>query len=90
MTSLPHIILYSKPGCHLCEAAQAQLQQIKSFRFELEVRDITTRADWFAAYQYEIPVVTCDRGDHEERLPRFSSRTPLARVEQLLQNALKL
>lgn len=51
------LILYSKPGCHLCEGLQEKLEQIHSLDFELEVRDITTRDDWFQAYQYEIPVL---------------------------------
>jgi hypothetical protein len=62
MNSLPwlkpmRLILYSKPGCHLCEGLQEKLEQVQTPQFELEVRDITTRADWFQAYQYEIPVL---------------------------------
>ncbi len=51
------LILYSKPGCHLCEGLQEKLEQIQSIPLELEVRDITTREDWFQQYQYEIPVL---------------------------------
>jgi glutaredoxin len=51
------LILYSKPGCHLCEGLQEKLEQIQNLSFELEVRDITTREDWFGAYQYEVPVL---------------------------------
>lgn len=51
------LILYSKPGCHLCEGLQEKLAQIQSFAFELEVRDITSREDWLQAYQYEVPVL---------------------------------
>ena len=60
------LILYSKPGCHLCEGLIEKLEQIThnkdsnknaNISFTLEVRDITTREDWFAAYQYEIPVL---------------------------------
>ncbi|XGW00459.1 MAG: glutaredoxin family protein [Leptolyngbya sp. BL-A-14] len=52
-----HLILYSKPGCHLCEGLYEKLAQIESLDLELDVRDITTRDDWFQAYQYEIPVL---------------------------------
>jgi hypothetical protein len=52
-----HLILYSKPGCHLCEGLQEKLTQIKSFDLVLDVRDITTRDDWFQVYQYEVPVL---------------------------------
>ena len=51
------LILYSKPGCHLCEGLQEKLEQIQGLAFELEVRDITTRQDWFQKYQYEVPVL---------------------------------
>ncbi|HIK15273.1 MAG TPA: glutaredoxin family protein [Leptolyngbyaceae cyanobacterium M33_DOE_097] len=51
------LILYSKPGCHLCEGLQEKLEQLPNLPIELEVRDITTRDDWFQAYQYEIPVL---------------------------------
>jgi glutaredoxin len=54
------LILYSKPGCHLCEGLQEKLEQITSIEIQLEVRDITTREDWFQAYQYEIPVLYID------------------------------
>lgn len=56
-----HLILYSKPDCHLCEGLQEKLEQIQSFPVELEVRDITTRDDWFQTYQYEVPVLFLDR-----------------------------
>ncbi|MEH2263720.1 glutaredoxin family protein [Nostoc sp.] len=51
------LILYSKPGCHLCEGLQEKLEKIQNLSFELEIRDITTREDWFAAYEYEVPVL---------------------------------
>ncbi len=51
------LILYSKPGCHLCEGLQEKLEQIENLDFELEIRDIMTRDEWFAAYQYEVPVL---------------------------------
>ncbi|MBH8563381.1 glutaredoxin family protein [Nostoc sp. CENA67] len=51
------LILYSKPGCHLCEGLQEKLEQIQNLSFELEIRDITIREDWYQAYQYEVPVL---------------------------------
>jgi hypothetical protein len=56
-----HLMLYSKPGCHLCEGLQEKLMEIQSLDFELEVRDITTRDDWFQTYQYEIPVLVLEK-----------------------------
>lgn len=85
------LILYSKPGCHLCEGLQEKLEQIENLDFQLEVRDITTREDWFDAFQYEIPVlfrVTADRNDVEEPLPRPSPRATVRQLEQMLQKYL--
>ena len=87
-----HLILYSKPGCHLCEGLQEKLEQIQSFNIELEVRDITTREDWFQAYQYEIPVLlkvnVTPTGAIEELIPRPSPRATVAQLEQMLQKHL--
>lgn len=85
------LILYSKPGCHLCEGLQEKLEQIEGIDFELEVRDITTHEDWFNAYQYEVPVLhkvasdTSDIPGIEEPLPRPSPRASVAQLKQMLQ-----
>ncbi|NJO79434.1 MAG: glutaredoxin family protein [Cyanobacteria bacterium RM1_2_2] len=84
------LILYSKPGCHLCEGLQEKLQQIQSLSFDLEIRDITTREDWFEAYQYEIPVLLLDRSPISSspqllRLPRPSPRASVPQLERMLQ-----
>lgn len=85
-------VLYSKPGCHLCEGLEEKLVAANHLNFELEVRDITQREDWFQRYQYEIPVLCQVQGDGanvtEIPLPRLSPRAPQARVEQLIQNYL--
>nr|WP_318728890.1 glutaredoxin family protein [Roseofilum sp. Guam] len=77
------LILYSKPGCHLCEGLQEKLEQIQSIAFELEVRDITTNDTWWQAYEYEIPVLVLD-GSPPERLPRLSPRGTVAQLEKML------
>ncbi|MDZ8069586.1 MAG: glutaredoxin family protein [Nostoc sp. DedQUE08] len=89
------LILYSKPGCHLCEGLQEKLEQIQNLSFELEVRDITTREDWFAAYQYEVPVLYLSnrRGAEgaegsEKPLPRPSPRANVQQLEQMLRKYL--
>ncbi len=79
------LILYSKPGCHLCEGLQEKLAQIKNLSFQLEVRDITTRDDWFAAYQYEVPVLHLLTSDGtEQSIPRPSPRLSVERLEKIL------
>lgn len=82
------LILYSKPGCHLCEGLQEKLEQIQSLNIELEVRDITSREDWFQAYQYEVPVLCRQVDGKEESIPRPSPRTTVQKLEQMLQNYL--
>jgi hypothetical protein len=82
------LILYSKPGCHLCEGLQQKLEQIQGLNFKLEVRDITTREDWFHAYQYEVPVLCRGHAGKEEPLPRPSPRTTVQQLERMLQKYL--
>lgn len=80
------LILYSKPGCHLCEGLQEKLEQIAEI--ELEVRDITQCDDWFQSYQYEVPVLfvvqATASGQRELLLPRPSPRATIAQLTQLL------
>ena len=87
------LILYSKPGCHLCEGLQEKLEQVQNLSFNLEVRDITTREDWFLAYQYEVPVICLSNRQEakdaegegiEERLPRPSPRASVQQLTQML------
>ncbi len=82
------LILYSKPGCHLCEGLQEKLEMVQNIEFELEIRDITTREDWLAAYQYEIPVLCQKLPAGEKPLPRLSPRASVKQLEQWLQKYL--
>ncbi|MEM7757157.1 MAG: glutaredoxin family protein [Cyanobacteria bacterium P01_A01_bin.40] len=84
------LILYSKPGCHLCEGLKEKLEQIGNIEFELEIRDINTREEWFEAYQYEVPVLCQKISDETEKpLPRLSPRATVAKLEQMLQKNLR-
>ena len=77
------LILYSKPGCHLCEGLQEKLAALP---IDVEVRDITTNEAWFQQYQYEIPVLCVPQENGTEQpLPRLSPRAPVSRVEQIIQ-----
>ncbi|HIK24377.1 MAG: glutaredoxin family protein [Thermosynechococcus sp. Uc] len=80
---MSHLILYSKPGCHLCEGLQEKLATLKEFT--LEVRDITSRPDWWQAYQYEIPVVYLVTAKQVIPVPRFSPRAAVEHIQQRLQ-----
>lgn len=79
-----HLIFYSKPGCHLCEGLQEKLAAIEAIALDLEIRDITTNSDWFALYQYEIPVLAIVRNGTEVNLPRFAPRTSTSTIAKKL------
>lgn len=84
------LILYSKPGCHLCTGLQEKLEQVSHLEYELEIRNINTRNDWFEAYQYEVPVLCQKMADGSEKpLPRLSPRATVAKLEQMLQKNLR-
>lgn len=88
------LILYSKPGCHLCEGLQEKLEQIQNPPIELEIRDITHREDWFQAYQYEIPVLIRRENTAtpnqwiETPIPRPAPRLSVEQLQRFLQKYL--
>lgn len=52
------VILYSKPGCHLCESALELLLEIRrETDFELNEIDITADRELFKQYFEKIPVI---------------------------------
>ncbi len=80
------LILYAKPGCHLCEGLEEKLRSIDQLDIQLEIRDILTREDWFAQYQYEIPVLFWQIDGQEKLIPRPSPRASAMQLTRLLQN----
>jgi glutaredoxin len=55
------LTLYSKPGCHLCEDVRATLEELRpEHAFALDEIDITTDAELFARYRFNIPVLLKD------------------------------
>jgi hypothetical protein len=87
MTTI-ELILYSKPDCHLCEGLLEKLEKIRQREWQLEIRDITSREDWFNAYQYEIPVLCQKLATGEKILPRLSPRANAEQLARLLANNL--
>lgn len=56
-----HVIIYSRPGCHLCDEAKAVIQSAGvSERFILEEINIESDQELLRKYKYDIPVVTID------------------------------
>ncbi len=82
------LILYAKPGCHLCEGLQEKLDMVamsSNLCFTVEVRDITTQAEWMAAFEYAIPVLRYGLPDGREvPIARPSPRSTVVQLEQLL------
>ena len=55
------MLVYSKPGCHLCEDALALLREMRSeFDLAIEEIDITTDRTLFKNYFDKIPVLLID------------------------------
>ena len=52
------VTLYTKPGCHLCDAAAQVIEQVgRRVELRLEKRNILDDAEAFCRYQFEIPVI---------------------------------
>jgi len=55
------VILYSKPGCHLCEPVRELILAMQRERgFEFSIRNIEDDAADFEKYKHAIPVVVVD------------------------------
>ena len=55
------VVIYSKPGCHLCDEAKAAIQASGcDGQFRLEEINIESDSELLRRYRYEIPVVTID------------------------------
>lgn len=59
--SKPHVIIYSRPGCHLCDEAKAAIQNAGcNDSFTLEEINIESDDELLKKYKYDIPVITID------------------------------
>ena len=57
----PKVVLYSRPGCHLCEDAKAVLAQARArVPFDFQEVDISTDPDLFEEHKWHIPVIEID------------------------------
>jgi glutaredoxin len=55
------VVLYGRPGCHLCEEALAVIERVRRRTpFSLERVDIESDDTLFKRYLERIPVVTID------------------------------
>ena len=77
-----HVIVYSRPGCHLCDEAKTAIENSNCReRFTLEEINIESDDELLKKYKYDIPVITIDgeeafkhRVDPQEFKKRVSSR----------------
>ncbi|HEX2271316.1 MAG TPA: glutaredoxin family protein [Pyrinomonadaceae bacterium] len=59
--SKARVVIYSRPGCHLCDEAKAAIQSAGcSDHFTLEEINIESDNELLKKYRYDIPVVTID------------------------------
>jgi glutaredoxin len=55
------VVLYGKPGCHLCDEARAVVAAVRARQpFELEEVDVSTDAELHRRYGERIPVLALD------------------------------
>jgi len=85
---LPHLILYGRPGCHLCDESRDLVMAVldERRRSGLPVptvveRDITTHPDWERAFFTTIPVL--ELGDRHLDLA-----LSVAKIKRLLADVL--
>jgi len=53
-----HVVIYSRPGCHLCDEAKAAILSAGcSDQFVLEEIDIESDEELLRKYKFDIPVV---------------------------------
>ncbi len=83
-TPLPDLVLYTRPGCHLCDEARAVASALLAERAasgrpipRLVERDITTDPDWEREFLTTIPVL--ELGGR-----RLELATSPARIRRLL------
>ena len=58
---MAHVVLYGKPGCHLCQDARAAVLAVAAGRsFELEEVDVSLDPALHRLYGERIPVITVD------------------------------
>jgi glutaredoxin len=53
-----NVIIYSKPGCHLCDEAKASILRAGcTEQFDLEEINIESDEELLRKYKYDIPVI---------------------------------
>jgi glutaredoxin len=75
----PHVIVYSRPGCHLCDEAKVAIKSAGcADRFTMEEINIESDDELLRKYKHDIPVVTIDGVEH------FKHRVSVANFKKVL------
>ena len=55
----PHVIVYSRPGCHLCDEAKSVIEEVQQ-EMELTLEEVNIEHDLalLEKYRFDIPVIT--------------------------------
>ncbi len=82
--SKPQVIIYSRPGCHLCDEAKAAIELAGcSDLFVLEEINIETDEELLRKYKYDIPVIVIDGIESFiHRVDPDEFRTRIARINK--------
>lgn len=65
------LTLFARPGCHLCESAERELERLRRrYPHELEVVDISTEPALLERYAERIPVLWVGGREYSAPLPR--------------------
>lgn len=84
MNGSPHVILYTKPGCHLCEDAKREIERADcAGLYTYEEINILSDPELQRRYGTEIPVITIN-GTHA-----FKYRLTAADFRQAIQRFAK-
>jgi len=82
LTPKAHVIVYSRPGCHLCEEAKATIEAVRrADEFTFEEVNIESDPDLLSRYQYDIPVIAIN--GVETFIHRVDPAEFRARIRQL-------
>ena len=86
MTQKPHVLFYTKPGCHLCDEAKREIERAGcSGQYTFEEVNILSDPELLRHYGTEIPVVLINNthafkhrltaADFRQAIQRFSQTT---------------
>lgn len=82
--SKAHVIIYSRPGCHLCDEAKQAIESAQCMdEYTLEEIDIESDIELLRRFRYEIPVVMINGEEaFRHRVTAYQFRLRLIKAKQ--------